>query len=65
MTERIRVEQILQESEEKYRTLFERMAQGAVYLDGEGEVFSANPAAVMILGQSLYQLMGRAPRDPR
>ena len=35
----------LRESEERYRTLFETMAQGVVYQDAEGKIISANPSA--------------------
>ncbi len=43
-------------SEEKYRTLYETMAQGVVYQDADGHIISANPAAELILGQPLYQM---------
>jgi hypothetical protein len=35
----------LRESEDKYRTLFQTMAQGVVYHDADGKIVSANPAA--------------------
>jgi len=63
VSERIEADRNLRESEEKYRTLFERMAQGVVYLNAEGEVFSANPAAEAILGRTADQLRGKTPRD--
>jgi PAS domain S-box-containing protein len=53
------VEKALQESEEKYRLLFETMAQGVVYLDAEGRILFANNAAERILGLSLDQMLGR------
>jgi PAS domain S-box-containing protein len=40
----------LAESEKKYRTLFEMMAQGVVFQNIEGEIESANPSACRILG---------------
>jgi PAS domain S-box-containing protein len=55
----------LRESEEKYRTLFQTMAQGVVYQDADGKIFSANPAAEKILGLSLDPLRGRTFVDPR
>ena len=55
----------LQESERKYRTLFETMAQGVVYQDAEGNIVSANPSAERILGLSFDQMQGRTSRDPR
>jgi PAS domain S-box-containing protein len=50
ITERTRAEEALKLSEEKYRTLFETMAQGVVYQDADGRIISANPAAERILG---------------
>lgn len=58
-------ERELRESERLYRTLFETMAQGVVYLSSDGSVISANPAAQEILGLSLDQLQGRTSADPR
>ncbi len=55
----------LQESERKYRTLFETMAQGVVYQDAEGNIVSANPSAERILGLNFEQMQGRTSRDPR
>ncbi len=55
----------LRESEERYRTLFETMAQGVVYQDAEGKIISANPSAEKILGLSLDQMQGRTSIDPR
>jgi PAS domain-containing protein len=51
--ERKRSEEALQESEERYRTMFETMAQGAVYQDAEGRIITANKAAERILGLTL------------
>lgn len=55
----------LQESEEKYRNLFETMAQGVVFQNADGVIISANPAAEQILGLSLDQMAGRTSVDPR
>jgi len=65
ITERRRVEKELRVSEEKHRTLFESMAQGVVYQDADGRIFSANPAAERILGLTLNQMQGRTSIDPR
>ena len=62
---RKRAEEELRDSEEKYRTLFETMAQGVVYQDGEGKIISANPSAEKILGLSIAQMQGRTSIDPR
>ena len=64
ITERKRVEKALSFSEEKYRTLYETMAQGVIYHDESGKIISANPAAQKILGLSLRYLIGRTSIDP-
>lgn len=58
-------QQELLKSEEKYRTLFETMSQGVVYQNAEGEIISANPAALGILGLTMDQMKGRNSIDPR
>ncbi|HMB44603.1 MAG TPA: PAS domain S-box protein [Candidatus Methanoperedens sp.] len=64
ITERSRMEKDLKLSEEKYRTLYETMAQGVVYHDSTGEIISVNPAAQKILGLSINHLLGRTSIDP-
>lgn len=56
-------EQKLQESELKYRSLFETMTQGVLYQTPDGKIISANPAAEMILGMPIEQMQGRTPQD--
>ncbi len=65
ITERREAENALRQSEKRYRTLFETMAQGVVYQDPEGKIVSANTAAEEILGVSLDQMRGRTSTDPR
>ena len=65
ITERKTAEEALRESEERFRTLFETMAQGVVYQNAEGKILSANPAAGRILGLTLDQIRGRTSVDPR
>jgi PAS domain S-box-containing protein len=60
-----RAEQALRDSEERFRVLFETMAQGVVYQNASGAITSANPAAEAILGLSLDQMQGRTSVDPR
>jgi PAS domain S-box-containing protein len=64
ITDRKRMEEDLRESEERYRALFETMAQGVVYQDVAGRIINANPAAEKILGLSLDQMQGRTSVDP-
>jgi PAS domain S-box-containing protein len=47
--ERKRAERARRRSEEKYRALFDAMAQGALELDAEGRLRSANPSARRLL----------------
>ena len=55
----------LQQSEARFRTLYETMLDGVIYHNLQGEIISANPAAERILGMSLDQLRGISLFDPR
>ncbi len=65
ITERKAAEEALIQSEIKYRTLFETMAQGVIYHDAEGRIISANPAAEKILGLTLDHMLGRVSIYPK
>jgi PAS domain S-box-containing protein len=65
VTERREAEDALRRSETNYRTLFETMTQGVVFLDRSGAIVDANPAAQAILGLTLDQMQGRTSMDPR
>ncbi len=65
VTERVRADEALRESEGRYRTLFETMLTGVVYQDANGYITAANPAAERILGLTLAQMQGRTSQDPR
>ena len=54
-SERRKSLQALQISENRYRTLFETMAQGVIYYNSIGEFITGNPAAENILGRSLAE----------
>jgi PAS domain S-box-containing protein len=56
ISERKITEMELINSEEKYRSLYERMAQGVIYQNAEGEVVSVNAAARRILNVTTEQL---------
>ena len=62
--ELVQLNEILRESEEKYRTLFDTMAQGVVYQDKNGEIISANHSAEEILGLTIDQMAGKTSNDP-
>jgi two-component system CheB/CheR fusion protein len=65
ITEEKVMRQELVDSERKYRTLFDTMAQGVVYQDSVGKIVSANPAAEKILGMTFDQMRGVTSLDPR
>ncbi len=50
--------------EEKYRSLFDTMAQGVVCQDTEGMILSANPAAEEMLGMTVEQMADSSIMDP-
>ncbi len=47
------------ESEEKHRTLYEKMTQGVIYHDSAGRIISANPSAMRILGITFDRMKGK------
>jgi PAS domain S-box-containing protein len=63
--EKFEAAEVLRASEEKYRTLFQTMAQGVVHQSADGKIISANPAAEQILGLTLDEMQGRTSIDPR
>lgn len=65
ISERKKAEKLLQESEARFRLLFETMVQGVVFQSKTGEITSGNPAAERLLGLTLAQMQGRTSMDPR
>jgi len=63
ITERKQAEETLRENEQKYRTLFENMAQGAFYQRKDGALIDVNTAALRMLGLSRDQFIGKTPVD--
>lgn len=63
ITESMTAVEAIKESEQDFRTLFNSMAQGIVYLDKNGRIISANKAAEHILGLSLEELKGLRSYD--
>lgn len=55
---------VIAKAEKTYRTLFETVGQGVVYMDTAGRVISANPVAERILGYTMAQMQGRNLNDP-
>ncbi len=53
------------QTEEKYRLLYDTMIHGVVYQDNQGYITSCNPAAERILGLTLEQMQGKTSMDQR
>ncbi|MEZ5575654.1 MAG: PAS domain S-box protein, partial [Candidatus Competibacteraceae bacterium] len=54
-----------QASEERFRQLFDTMAEGVVYQNERGEIVSVNPAAERILGLPADRISGWTSADPQ
>lgn len=65
ISERKKAEELLRESEARFRLLFETMVQGIVFQSRSGEIVLANPAAEGLLGLTRDQMQGRSSMDPR
>lgn len=71
VTEKIKADKLLQESEKRYRVLFEYSEEAILFITKEGEILDANPAAQKLTGYSLVELkkIGRSglidPLDDR
>jgi len=63
MTERVRAEQQVRESERRFRSLIGGMREGVVLHDASGIIRVHNPAAERILGLTGAQLTGLHPID--
>ncbi len=61
ITEKILTEENLKNSEKLYRSLFETMLQGVIYMDQEGKIISVNPSACRILHTEKKCLIGVSP----
>ncbi len=63
ITERVRMEKKLKESERKYRELINGMNDTAWVIDFEGNFLDVNDAAVQVLGYSRKELLSMGPAD--
>ncbi len=64
ISERKRTEDALIDSEAKYRTLFENMAQGAFYQRSDGALEDCNPSILNLFGITRDQFLNRDSMDP-
>jgi PAS domain S-box-containing protein len=64
ITDRKRAENVLRESEAKYRAVFDSLVEGVVFLNTEGEVEEANDAVRRLHGHTLNELAD-PELDPR
>lgn len=53
----------IHESEYKYKSLFENLAEGIIYTDTNGYILSVNPGLCRILGYSEDQMIGKLSYD--
>jgi PAS domain S-box-containing protein len=64
ITERKQLENLLTDSEERYRHLFETASDGIVFLEQcEGKITHANPASEKMLGYTKKELIGNKLQD--
>jgi PAS domain S-box-containing protein len=64
ITERKQLESLLEESEERYRRLFETASDGIVLLEKrEGKITHANPATEKMLGYTKKDIIGHSLQD--
>jgi PAS domain S-box-containing protein len=64
ITESRRAAEILRASEEKYRTLIQKIRAAVVVHGADTRVLGANPTAQELLGMTEDQMVGKTARDP-
>jgi two-component system cell cycle sensor histidine kinase/response regulator CckA len=64
ITERKQAEEALRDSERRFRSLFETMVEGVVWIASDGQIVQANPAAERILGLERSEIEGRSYVGP-
>ncbi|MGH8894480.1 MAG: PAS domain S-box protein, partial [Actinomycetes bacterium] len=65
VTGQVQAQELLAESERRYRSVVTTMAEGVVLQDGTGRVVTANDAAARLLGVPMDDLVGGSSADPR
>ncbi len=59
ITDRVAAEEELRKSGERYRTLYETMTQGVIYIDSDSKILSINPSGEWILGLNMENRIGK------
>ena len=59
ITDRLRAEEAVKESEEKYRSLFENAPDGVTALDSDGYIVDCNTVDQTLIGLNRQQMVGR------
>ncbi|BAY15005.1 diguanylate cyclase with PAS/PAC and GAF sensors [Anabaenopsis circularis NIES-21] len=65
ISDRKKLETVLRESEQRYRSVIAAMAEGIVLQQADGSITACNESAERILGLTAQQMMGRTSIDPR
>ena len=65
ITERKRTEESLAESERRYRTMLDSLAEGVISVDPDGTIVSCNTSATEILGLTRQQLLAFSTIESR
>jgi PAS domain S-box-containing protein len=63
ITERKQTEERLRESEERYRTLFEKASDGIFYLSADGKMLAVNESFARMHGYSVEEMQGMSLQD--
>ncbi len=64
ITERVSAETLLQESNERYRTLIHKIQAAVVVHDADTRIIACNSKAQDLLGLTEYQMLGKTTIDP-
>jgi PAS domain S-box-containing protein len=65
LTERMRAEEALHQSEERYRSVVTTLAEGIVLQEADGKIITCNASAERILGLPCDEIVGRTFADTR
>jgi PAS domain S-box-containing protein len=63
ITDRVRMDRLLRESEQRHRAVIEALEEGVVFMVAEGTIKAWNPSAERILGVTGDELRRAAPRS--